>query len=114
MSLAFVAAGACEIITGLALRLATAPGRLILMAGGLAGLLVAANPEQAGGSLAHAFWAAVGFAALVAWPLGAAAGAFGAVGTAASRFGRRCRDNARPARVVQHGVGHGRRTSRPG
>jgi hypothetical protein len=71
MSLAFAAAGACEVITGLALRPAAAPGRLILMAGGLAGLLVAANPEHAGGSLAHACWAAVGFAALVAWPGGA-------------------------------------------
>jgi hypothetical protein len=71
MSLAFAAAGGCEVITGLALRPATAPGRFILMAGGLAGWLVAANPEHVGGSLAHAFWAAVGFAALVAWPGGA-------------------------------------------
>jgi hypothetical protein len=38
MSLAFAAAGACEVITGLALRPAAAPGRLILMAGGLAGV----------------------------------------------------------------------------
>ena len=71
MSLAFAAAGACEVITGLALRPAAAPGRLILMAGGLAGVLVAANPEHAGGSLAHACWAGAGFAALVAWPGGA-------------------------------------------
>jgi hypothetical protein len=71
MTLAFAAAGACEVITGLALRPAAVPGRLILMAGGLAGLLVAANPEHAGGSLAHACWAGAGFAALVAWPGGA-------------------------------------------
>ena len=71
MTLAFAAAGACEVITGLALRPAAAPGRLILMAGGLAGVLVAANPEHAGGSLAHACWAGAGFAALVAWPGGA-------------------------------------------
>jgi len=70
MSLAFAAAGACEVITGLALRPAAAPGRLILMAAGLAGVL-AANPEHAGGSLAHACWAGAGFAALVAWPGGA-------------------------------------------
>ena len=68
MTLAFVVSGACEVITGLALRPAAAAGRLILMAGGAAGILVAANPEHAGGSLAHAFWAGVGFAALVAWP----------------------------------------------
>jgi hypothetical protein len=54
MTLAFSAAGACEVVTGLALRPAGTPGRLILMAGGLAGALVAANPEHAGGSLAHA------------------------------------------------------------
>jgi hypothetical protein len=71
MTLAFAAAGACEVVTGLALRPAAAPGRLILMAGGVAGVLVAANPEHAGGSLAHAWWAGVGFAALVTWPGGA-------------------------------------------
>jgi hypothetical protein len=68
MTLVFVMVGVCEIITGLALRPAPAPGRLILMAGGAAGMLVAANPEHAGGSPAHAFWAVVGFAALVTWP----------------------------------------------
>jgi peptidoglycan hydrolase-like protein with peptidoglycan-binding domain len=68
MTLAFAAAGACEVVTGLALRPAAAPGRLILMAGGVAGVLVAANPQHAGGSLAHACWAGVGLAALVTWP----------------------------------------------
>ena len=71
MTLAFALAGACEVVTGLALRLAAAPGRLMLMAGGLAGVLVAANPQHAGGSLTHAAWAGVGFAALVTWPGGA-------------------------------------------
>jgi hypothetical protein len=71
MTLAFALAGACEVATGLALRPAAVAGRLILMAGGMAGVLVAANPEHAGGSLAHACWAAAGFAALVTWPGGA-------------------------------------------
>jgi hypothetical protein len=71
MALAFAVAGACEVATALALRPAGTPGRLILMAGGLAGVLVAANPEHAGGSLAHACWAGAGFAALVTWPAGA-------------------------------------------
>jgi hypothetical membrane protein len=66
MTLAFAIAGACEVITGLALRPAASPGRLILVAGGAAGILVAANPQHAGGSLTHALWAGVGFAALVA------------------------------------------------
>ena len=71
MTLAFAVAGACEVVTGLALRPAASPGRLILMAGGVAGVLVAANPQHAGGSLTHAVWAVVGFSALVAWPAGA-------------------------------------------
>jgi len=71
MTTAFAVAGACEVVTGLALRPAAVPGRLILMAAGFSGLLVAANPEHAGGSLTHALWAAAGFAALVAWPAGA-------------------------------------------
>ncbi len=71
MTFAFAAAGACEVVTGLAMRPAAAPGRLTLIMGGLAGVLVAANPQHAGGSLAHACWAAVGFAALAAWPVAA-------------------------------------------
>jgi len=72
MTLAFLAVGACDVVTGLALRPAASPGRLILMAGGVAGMLVAANPEPAGGgSLPHAFWATAGFVALTAWPAGA-------------------------------------------
>jgi hypothetical protein len=71
MTLAFAVAGACEVLTGLALRPAASPGRLILMAGGAAGVLVAANPQHAGGSLAHAVWAVLGFTALATWPGGA-------------------------------------------
>ena len=72
MTLVFAVVGACFVVTGLALRPAAAPGRVILIAGGVAGLLVAANPEPArGGSLLHAVWAAAGFAALTAWPAGA-------------------------------------------
>jgi hypothetical protein len=73
MTLALAGTGACYVLTGLALRLATLPGRLILMAGGVATVLVAANPQPAGGgsSLAHTSWAAVGFIALAVWPLAA-------------------------------------------
>jgi hypothetical protein len=56
-----LAVGVCDVVTGLALRPAATPGRLILIAGGIAGVLVAANPEPArGSSLAHAFWATIG------------------------------------------------------
>jgi len=69
MTLALAAVGACYVLTGLALRPAAWPGRLILMAGGVAMVLVAANPEPAGsGSAPHALWAAVEFVALALWP----------------------------------------------
>jgi hypothetical membrane protein len=70
MTLALAGVGACYVITGLALRPAAAAGRLVLMSGGAATMLVAAFPETAGdgGSLPHTFWAAVGFVALAAWP----------------------------------------------
>src|SRR5947199_8148923 len=57
MTLALGAVGASYVLTGLALRPAAWPGRLVLMAGGVATVLVAANPEPAGsGSVPHAFW----------------------------------------------------------
>jgi hypothetical protein len=60
------------VLTGLALRPAAAPGRIIVITGGVATLLAAANPEPArGGSVHHAICAAVGFIALAAWPVGA-------------------------------------------
>jgi hypothetical membrane protein len=73
MTLALAGTGTCYVLTGLALRPAALPGRLILMAGGVATVLVAANPQPArgGNSLAHTFWAAVGFIALAVWPLAA-------------------------------------------
>ncbi|HEY0716544.1 MAG TPA: DUF998 domain-containing protein [Streptosporangiaceae bacterium] len=73
MTLALAGVGACHVVTGLALRPAAAPARLILMTGGVATMLVAAFPEPAGGggSLLHTLWAAVGFIALAAWPLAA-------------------------------------------
>jgi hypothetical protein len=73
MTLALAGAGACYVMTGLALRPAAPAGRLILVTGGVATMLVAANPEPAGGggSLPHTLWAAIGFLALAAWPLAA-------------------------------------------
>ncbi len=70
MTLALLGAGACDVVTGLALRPAASAGRLILMAGGVANILVAVNPEPAhGGSLPHTFWATAGFIALTVWPV---------------------------------------------
>jgi hypothetical membrane protein len=74
MNLVFVLVGACYILTALALRSAKTNGRLILIAGATADMLVAANPEHAGGSgsVPHFVFASLGFAALTLWPAGAA------------------------------------------
>jgi hypothetical membrane protein len=71
MTAALLGVGACYVLTALALRPAAAPGRLLLAAGGVATVLVAANPETAGrgGSWPHTLAAAAGFIALAAWPL---------------------------------------------
>jgi Protein of unknown function (DUF998) len=73
MTLAFAVVAGCYITTALALRPAALAGRLVLIAAGLAGMLVAASPEAAPGSfsLTHAFWSALGFALLAGWPLAA-------------------------------------------
>ncbi len=73
MSLTFVVVGACVLVTGLALRPARSAGRLILMAGAVAGMLVAANPEHPGTRfpVPHMVCAAAGCAGVVAWPAGA-------------------------------------------
>jgi hypothetical membrane protein len=70
MSLALLSVGACHVITGLALRPAASPGRILLMTGGVATVLVAANPVPAGGghSVPHTVAAAVAFLALAVWP----------------------------------------------
>jgi len=72
MTMTFALVGICYIVTGIALRPAGAVGRLILVAGAAAGMLVTVNPQPAdGGSPAHALWATVGFVALAVWPAGA-------------------------------------------
>jgi hypothetical protein len=72
MTLTLALVGICYIVTGIALRPAGPAGRLILVAGAAAGMLVTVNPQPAyGGSPAHALWASVGFAALAVWPAGA-------------------------------------------
>ena len=69
MTVALLGVGACYVLTGLALRPAAPAGRLILIAGGIACILVAANPEPVrGGSLAHGVWATSCCIALTVWP----------------------------------------------
>jgi hypothetical membrane protein len=69
MTLVFLVVGVCDVATGAALRPAAPAGRLILIVGAVAGIMVAANPEHPGsGSVPHAVWATLAFAGLAAWP----------------------------------------------
>ncbi len=74
MTLTFFLVGVCFVVTALALRPARISGRMILLAAAVAGILVAANPEHAGGfgSVPHFVWATIGFAGLTTWPVVAA------------------------------------------
>jgi hypothetical protein len=71
MTLIFLAVSACDVVVAIALRPAALAGRLILTASAVGGIMVAASPEHPGGAVHHAVWAALGFSALAAWPLGA-------------------------------------------
>ena len=68
MTLTFVVVAICDIVTAIALRPARTAGRLTLVAGSVAGLLVAVTPQHSGGSLAHAIWATIGFGGMTLWP----------------------------------------------
>ena len=70
MTLALLGVGLCHGVTAAALRPAVVPGRAVLALGGVATLLVAANPlPAAGSSVAHTTAASVAFGALACWPL---------------------------------------------
>ena len=70
---AILAVGACNILTGLALRAAAEPGRILLIFGGVAGMLIAANPQVPnGGSLAHETFSLVAVVLMTLWPVAAA------------------------------------------
>ena len=73
MTLTFVVVGVCYVLTALALRPAGTAGRLILITGAVAGMLVAANPERVGDAYpwGHIIWASIGLVGVTAWPAGA-------------------------------------------
>lgn len=69
MTAALVGLGASHVVTALALRPAATPGRLVLAAGGVATVLVAAFPLPADDtSRVHVFAAGFAFTALAGWP----------------------------------------------
>jgi hypothetical membrane protein len=73
MTLTFLVVGICYVITALALRPAGTPGRLILIMGAVAGMLVAANPLRAGDIYpwGHIIWASIGLVCVTTWPAAA-------------------------------------------
>jgi hypothetical membrane protein len=72
MTAALFGLGACYAATGLGLRLAAPAGRVLLVGGGLATMMVAAFPQPVrGNSVAHSIAAAVAFTTLAVWPAGA-------------------------------------------
>ncbi|GAA5207905.1 DUF998 domain-containing protein [Streptomyces thinghirensis] len=75
MTAAFLALGACHLLTAWGLRTAATAGRVALGGGGLAALAVALLPAPtSGGSLRHGTVVAVGFTLLAVWPVLAANG----------------------------------------
>ncbi|MDQ3474767.1 MAG: DUF998 domain-containing protein [Actinomycetota bacterium] len=72
MTAALAGVGLSHVTTALALRGAALPGRVVLAAGGVATLLVAALPLPTvlgdGGSTPHTVVAAISFGALAVWP----------------------------------------------
>ena len=73
MTLVFVLVAICYLVTALALRPAARAGRIVMAAGGVAGIMVAVSPESTTGrlSLAHDVWATIGLTLLALWPLAA-------------------------------------------
>ncbi|CAL9349461.1 hypothetical protein SUDANB176_00443 [Streptomyces sp. enrichment culture] len=75
MTGAFLAPGACHLLTARGLRAAAPAGRVAPAGGGLAALAVVLLPApSSGGSLRHGSVAAAGFVLLAVWPVLAADG----------------------------------------
>jgi hypothetical membrane protein len=72
ITIALLGVGACHVTTGLALRQAAEPGRLMLIFGGVSGMLIAANPQHTHvGSLPHVIFSITGVVLMTLWPVGA-------------------------------------------
>jgi Protein of unknown function (DUF998) len=72
VTIAILGVGVCNIVTALALRPAADGGRILLMAGGVCSILIAANPQPpGGGSLAHEASSLAGTVIMTLWPAAA-------------------------------------------
>ena len=72
ITIALLGVGACHLTTGLALRPAAPPGRIMLIFGGVSGMLIAANPEPShGASVAHIVFSAIAVVLMALWTIAA-------------------------------------------
>jgi len=72
IAITLVAVGVCHAATGLALRPATEPGRILLVIGGISSVLIGLNPQGAhSGSLPHEAFSLMGVVVMTIWPLAA-------------------------------------------
>jgi Protein of unknown function (DUF998) len=70
MTAALLAVGLCDVVTGAGLRPARWAGRIMLMGGGLATMLVAAFPQPVrGNGVDHTIAATIAFISLAVWPV---------------------------------------------
>jgi hypothetical membrane protein len=72
ITIALIGVGVCHVTTGLALRLAAEPGRILLVIGGISSMLIGLNPQGAhGGSLPHEAFSLIGVVVMTIWPVAA-------------------------------------------
>jgi hypothetical membrane protein len=70
IAVALLGVGVCHATTGLALLPAAEPGRALLVIGGAASVLIAVNPQPAGGgSLVHEAFSLIGVIVMTIWPI---------------------------------------------
>jgi len=72
IAVALVGVGICHAATGLALRPAAEPGRILLVIGGISSMLIGLNPQGAhSGSLPHEAFSLIGVVVMTIWPVAA-------------------------------------------
>jgi hypothetical protein len=70
ITIALLGVGACDVVTGLALRPAAEAGRIMLIFGGVSGMLIAANPQHIhSGSPVHEIFSCTGVVLMTLWPV---------------------------------------------
>ena len=72
IAVALIGVGVCHAATGLALRPAAEPGRILLIIGGISSVLIGLNPQgQYSGSLPHEAFSLIGVVVMTIWPVAA-------------------------------------------